>query len=147
MTLLGLLRGLCFFTPPVMVINFVGKSAGAVGIIVGLLAGGLGSYTLKWTDDYTYSLYERREPGIVKEMLDRAIFICFGMVILNFRLHLTACGTLAADWCPGSEAAGDEWRWTSLPTEMTREEFILRRTDTERRLAAAFGATLRSISQ
>ena len=82
-----MLRGVCFFTPLVMVIQFTGKPAGAVGawavLLVGLGAGVLGSYTLKWIDDYTYRLYEKCEPGIVKSMLDSSIFISLGIVILT----------------------------------------------------------------
>ena len=81
MTLLDGLRGACFIAPPLLAIGLEGKSARAVGIIVGLLAGVLGSYTLKLIDDYTDRLYERREPGIVKDMLDRAIFISLVIVI------------------------------------------------------------------
>jgi hypothetical protein len=31
----------------------------------------------------------------------------------NSHLHLTACGTLAADWCLGSQGAGDVWSYAS----------------------------------
>lgn len=54
-----------------------------------LLIGGVGqavlfgSYTLKLTVDYKDRCYERRTPGIVRDMLDRAIFIWFGIVTLT----------------------------------------------------------------
>ena len=87
MTLLHLLLGICFTTPPAMAIIFAGKSAGAVGIIVGLLvglgSGGLGLYTFKLTADYLLRSYERRMHGIVRDMIDYAIFICFGIVTLT----------------------------------------------------------------
>ncbi len=33
-----------------------------------------------------------------------------GRAPANERLHLPACGTLAADWRPGSHDAGEAWR-------------------------------------
>ncbi len=87
MTILELLLAISFTIPPVMAILSAGRSAGAVGFIVGLLVGlgtgGLGSYTLKLTADYTLRSYERRKPGIVRGMIDLAILICFGIVTLT----------------------------------------------------------------
>ena len=88
MTLLDGLRGACFFFPLIAVYaDSIENPAGAVGIIVRLLVGlgtgVLGWYTLGLIADYTYRLLERREPGIVKSMLDLSIFISCGIVMLT----------------------------------------------------------------
>ncbi len=88
MTLLDGLRGACFLMPLMAVYgDSIENPAGAVGIIVRLLVGlgtgVLGWYTLGLIDDYTYRLFERREPGIVKSMLDLSIFISTGIVMLT----------------------------------------------------------------
>jgi hypothetical protein len=40
----------------------------------------------------------------------------------SLRLHLTACGTLAADWRPGSQGVGDAGRAPQLPAVGPNEE-------------------------
>ncbi len=82
MTLFDGLRGACFLTPVMMGVHVAGRSAWAVGIIVGLLAGGLGFYAFTSTSDYLDRFYERYKPGIVYSMLDLAYFSSAVIVIL-----------------------------------------------------------------
>ncbi len=83
MTLFDGLRGVCFLFPVMMGVTVAGRSAWAVGIIVGLLAGGLGVYAFTLTSDYLGRFYERYKPGIVYSILDLAYFTSAGIVILT----------------------------------------------------------------
>lgn len=86
MTSLVLYGLVCFITTAMMGIS-AGKSAGPVGIIVGLLiglgTGGLGFYTLKFTADYSIKLSEKPMPVIVWYMIQFATLIWVGIVILT----------------------------------------------------------------
>ena len=85
MTLLFLLNLICFTTPPLVGI-LAGKEAGVVGTMigmgVGLVGGGLASYALKKTAEYSYELRRKSQPRVVKALIDLGAVVWIVFLLL-----------------------------------------------------------------